>query len=94
VQYHAFGLDVRALDDDDVAEVVRSWDSYAWNWPKGRRGKGLAAVSLRRVEETYTQYVRRLADLYWTETIGPRLTCPRQLRLPLVTGGNPRGRLR
>jgi hypothetical protein len=89
VQYHAFGLDVRALDDDDVAAVVQSWDSYAWNWPKGRRGKGLASASLRRVGETYTQYVRRLAGLYWTQTIGPRLARPRQLRLPLgMEGGH------
>jgi hypothetical protein len=83
VQYHAFGLDVRALDNDDVAVVVQSWDSYAWNWPKGRRGQGLASASLRRVDETYTQYVRRLAGLSWTQTIRPRLVRPRQLRLPL-----------
>jgi hypothetical protein len=88
VQYHAFGLDVRALDADDVAEVVQSWDSYAWNWPKGRRGKGLASASLRQVDETYTQYVRRLAGLYWTQTIGPRLVRPRQLRLPLGVAGD------
>lgn len=87
VQFHAFGLDVRALDDDDVADVVQSWDSYAWNWPKGRRGKGLASASLRRTEETYTQYVRRLAGLYWTQTIRPRLIRPRQLRLPLGVAG-------
>jgi hypothetical protein len=88
VRLHAFGLDVRALDDDDAAEVIASWDSYAWNWPKGRRGKGLASASCQRVGESSTAYVRRLAGIYWTQTIGPRLARPRQLRLPLGEAGD------
>ena len=63
VRYHAFGLDCRTLDGrDDVASAVQSWDSYAWNWPRGDRGASRPSFLLRAGGESWSTYTLRLAD--------------------------------
>lgn len=85
VSYHAFGLDVRALDvADDVALLLASWDSYAWLWARGRKFYDRPGELHRRTGETWSQYVSRLAHNYRDHTIQPRLARPRQL--PLLLG--------
>ncbi len=78
VKYHAFGLHIQALDNDQVFDTIRSWDSYSWSWGKGQKGVDRPQIYLKRPGETYTKHARRLAELYWTNTIEPRLTRHRQ----------------
>ena len=85
VRYHAFGLDCRTLDGrDDVAAAVQSWDSYAWNWPRGDRGASRPSFLLRAGGESWSTYTLRLADAYHASAIVPRLTVSRQLPLDRV----------
>lgn len=81
VRYHAFGLDARALDNDSAYFAVASWDSYAWNWARGRKGADRPPHLLRRPGETWSAHVARLAAEYQRVCIQPRLTRPRQLPL-------------
>ncbi len=81
VRYHGFGLHVGALADDVVLGVLRSWDTYAWTWPKGEKGLDRPEDRLRDEGETWSSYVVRLASLYQAEAIAPRLMRPRQLLL-------------
>lgn len=81
VRFHGFGMHVQALDDPAVAAVMRSWDSYSWNWGKGRKGVDRPPEYLRRPSESFTEHTRRLAKLYWRNTVRPRLSRPRQLGL-------------
>jgi len=78
VMYHAFGMHICALDDDAVYAAVRSWDSYSWNWGRGQIHKDRPQEYLRRDGETYSQFTGRLGQLYWKNTIKPRLERNRQ----------------
>jgi hypothetical protein len=81
IVYHGFGMHVQALDDDRVFWSMRSWDSYAWNWGRGQKDLARPAEYLYRDGETWTTYTRRLAELYWQNTVLPRLQAPRQRTL-------------
>lgn len=82
-RFHAFGLDCRALDcGDDAATAIASWDSYAYTWPRGKKGHDRPSFLLRRDDETRSAFTRRLAQHYEAHTIKPRIERPRQL--PLV----------
>lgn len=81
VKYHGFGMHIQALDDDSVYSAVRSWDSYGWNWGKGQKDKDRPQEYLRREGETYSQFTGRLSQLYWKNTIEPRLARSRQKAL-------------
>ncbi len=76
LRLHAFGLDVRALDDPAAWGAVESWDSYGWTWAPGAKGKDRPADCLRRPGETWSAYVGRLARRYERRTVGPRLQPP------------------
>lgn len=78
VAFHCFGMHVQALDDDAVFAVMRSWDSYSWNWGKGQVDVDRPAEYLKRSDESYTEHTQRLAGLYWRNTVRPRLVRPRQ----------------
>jgi hypothetical protein len=84
LRYHAFGLDCRALDADDVALVVDSWDSYGWNWARGTTGQRTPSQT-KQPGESYTSFVRRLADGYRATTVAKRIRQPRQLSLMEVS---------
>lgn len=81
VQYHGFGFHSQALDDDEVANAVKSWDSYAWNWGKGAKGKDRPLELCKQPGERYTEFTKRLALFYWQNTVMPRLNQIRQLSL-------------
>jgi hypothetical protein len=83
VKYHAFGLHVQALDDDEVFMAVRSWDSYSWNWGKGQKGVDRPTEYLQKTNESYSQFTRRMGELYWQNTVLPRLTKPRHVAVLL-----------
>lgn len=78
VKYHGFGMHIQALDDDQVFDTMRSWDSYSWNWGKGQKDVDRPPEYLRRPGETHTEQAGRLGRLYWQNTISPRLTRTRQ----------------
>lgn len=61
-RYHVFGMGLRVLADDGAASVVRSWDSYAWNWGTG--SKGDACRIQRDPGESWSAYCRRLGEDY------------------------------
>ena len=79
VTYHGFGLHVQALDDPRAFWLIRSWDSYGWNWGRGQKDLDRPEVCLRRPDETYSVYTHRLAEFYWHNTILPRLHSHRQM---------------
>jgi hypothetical protein len=79
VQFHGFGMHVRALDDDHVYHVTRSWDSYSWTWGRGLNDVDRPHEYFRQGNETWSQYTARLARLYWENTVKPRLTAPRNI---------------
>jgi len=81
VQYHGFGMHVQALDDDAVFAMLRSWDSYGWNWGRGQKDVDRPAECYHREGESWSEYTQRLAQFYWRETVCPRLDAPRQLTL-------------
>lgn len=78
VKFHGFGMHIQALDNDFVFSVIRSWDSYSWNWGKGQKDVDRPTEYLKRPGESHTSQCRRLGNLYWQNTILPRLTRPRQ----------------
>lgn len=78
VRFHAFGMHVRALDDDAVYGAVRSWDSYGWSWGRGQSKFDLPAECYHREGESWTTYAHRMAHFYWQNTVKPRLTASRQ----------------
>lgn len=78
VKYHGFGMHIQALDDDAVYGVVKSWDSYGWNWGRGQKGVDRPAECYHRPGELWTTYTRRLAQFYWDKTISPRIKKDRQ----------------
>lgn len=80
-RYHGFGLHIATLDDDVVFGALKSWDSYSWNWARGRRGFDRQREYLRKPGESWSDYTHRLARLYATETIAPRLSRTRQMLL-------------
>lgn len=80
-KYHAFGLHVQALDCLQTRSIIASWDSYSWNWGRGQKDLDRPAEYLRRDEETRSDYVLRLARLYYENTIKPRLETPSQMLL-------------
>jgi len=82
VVYHGFGLHVQALDDPRVSWLIRSWDSYAWNWGRGQKDMDRPEECLHRPGETYSTYTRRLAKFYWHKTILPRLDSHCQMVMP------------
>jgi len=61
-RWHVFGMGLRVLADDGAFGLVRSWDSYAWNWPTGARGD--ACRLGRRAGESWSGYCLRLAEDY------------------------------
>ncbi len=81
VRFHGFGMHIQALDDDAVYAAIKSWDSYGWNWGRGCKGKDRPPEYLKRPDDSYTTYTRRLAELYWQNTVSPRLEKPRQMAL-------------
>ena len=81
VRYHGFGMHIQALDDDAVYNAIRSWDSYSWNWGRGQKDMDRPVEYLRKDDESWTFFSRRLAQLYWDNTIAPRLNKDRQLSL-------------
>ncbi len=80
-RFHGFGLHVATLDDDVVFGALDSWDSYSWNWARGRRGFDRRGEYLRRPGESWSDYTYRLARLYVSATIAPRLCRQRQIPL-------------
>jgi len=80
VKLHGFGMHIDALDDAVVMGALRSWDSYSWTWARGARSDR-APEYLKRDDENYSAYARRLATLYLERTIEPRLRRPRTLPL-------------
>lgn len=78
VKYHGFGMHIQALDDDAVYGVVKSWDSYSWNWGRGQKGVDRPAECHYIPSESWTTYTRRLAQFYWDKTISPRIKKDRQ----------------
>ena len=70
VRYHAFGLDVRALNKCDVLRNIKSWDSYAWAFGRGMRSVGGHKI---REGESHTEHTIRLAKTYLENTVSPRL---------------------
>jgi hypothetical protein len=81
VQFHGFGMHVQALDDDMVYAVMRSWDSYTWSWGRGKNDVDCPPECHHRPGESWTDYSKRLAEIYWKETVRPRLMAVRQLVL-------------
>lgn len=81
VKFHGFGMHIQALDDDTVFDSIRSWDSYGWNWGRGQKDMDRPAEYYRRKNESYSKYTGRLAELYYQNTVLPRLTKSRQLLL-------------
>jgi hypothetical protein len=82
VQYHGFGMHIQALDDDTVYAALRSWDSYSWTWGRGQTEIDRPPEYYwRKGEESYSTYTRRMAELYWKNTIQPRLIRARQITL-------------
>jgi hypothetical protein len=79
VKYHAFGMHIKALDDPVVFSVTRSWDSYSWSWGRGKRN--LPSESQKRENETFSDYAHRLASIYWSRTVRPRLAKSQQMTL-------------
>lgn len=85
VGFHAFGLDVRTFDAaPDIYPAIASWDSYAWNWPRGRHSERPAFLR-RKEQESLSQFCLRLAEEYDRHTVRPRLSRPRQLPLERVS---------
>lgn len=80
VRFHAFGAHIGLLDDDVVMGALKSWDSYSWTWARGARSMR-APEYLKREDENYASYARRLAGLYLDNTITPRQRRPRTLPL-------------
>lgn len=80
VKFHGFGMHIGALDDDVVMGALKSWDSYSWTWARGARSLR-APEYLKRDDENYASYARRLAGLYSDRTIEPRRRRPRTLPL-------------
>jgi hypothetical protein len=78
VRLHAFGIHIRALDDDRTYLALGSWDTYGWNWGRGQKEKNRPVEYLRQPGESYSTYTGRLARLYWANTVLPRLRKPRQ----------------
>jgi hypothetical protein len=78
VKLHAFGIDIRALDDDQVYLSLGSWDTYTWNWGRGQKKFNRPDEYLRQEGESYSEFTGRLARLYWVNTVLPRLRKPRQ----------------
>lgn len=81
VRFHGFGMHIQALDDDAVYNVIRSWDSYGWTWGRGQKDVDRPPEYRRIPTERYTDYTKRLARLYWQNTVLPRLERPRQMAL-------------
>lgn len=73
---HVFGAHVGVLDDDVAAGALASWDSYSWSWARGARSDR-APDYLKRADESYGAYARRLARMYIDNTVAPRLSRPR-----------------
>ena len=82
VQYHGFGLAVRVLDDPGAAWHIRSWDSYAWNWARGRAGMDRPEIYERGQGEGWSAYTARLGRLYYENTVMPRID--RVQQVPMV----------
>jgi hypothetical protein len=81
VKLHAFGIHVRALDDDRAFFALGSWDTYGWIWGRGQNNMRRPAEYLRKTGESYSEFTGRLARLYWANTVLPRLNRPRQRAL-------------
>lgn len=83
VRFHGFGLHIQALDDDASFAAVRSWDSYSWNWARGQKELNRPKEYLFNPEtdNDWSDFTKRLAQLYWQNTILPRLSQDRQLSL-------------
>lgn len=78
VKFHGFGMHIQALDDDQTFATIQSWDSYGWNWGKGQKDVDRPPEYLKRPDESFSDHNRRLGQLYWRNTILPRLTRSRQ----------------
>ena len=76
VSFHGFGMNVRVLDNEAAWPHVRSWDSYAWTWPRGQLGVDRPEEYVQRPGETSSKYRGRIAQLYYKNTIAPRLAPP------------------
>lgn len=78
IRYHAFGLDIRTFDKaDDVFWAVASWDSYTWNW--GRKMTQMRDTERQHKSgETWSDYTRRLTELFEENTLNKRLNAKRQ----------------
>lgn len=83
VKFHPFGIHIQALDADDVYWLIKSWDTYSWNWPRGAKNLDRPPEYRHQEGETWSSYTYRLAKLYWQNTILPRIEQPRQHILPI-----------
>lgn len=77
-RWHVFGMSLGVLRFDDARPLIRSWDSYAWNWGKG--AKNDACRMQRNLGETYSGYCRRLAEDY-ARRVDRLIRRPRQMSL-------------
>lgn len=71
--YHCFGMHIQALNDPYVRRGIRSWDSYGWAWGRGKTDVHRPAAYFQHGNENYSVYTKRLALLYWINTIVPKL---------------------
>jgi hypothetical protein len=77
VAQHAFGIDIRALDDDDVWRAIGSWDSYSWAFGAGMYKVGNPGMR-REPDEDRGTHGLRLAKAYWEKTVLPRMNKERE----------------